>query len=112
MEGREQISAIAKLRYQSENPTSQEYATLSEDDQFNLWQIAKENNKEWLAQMFTKLQAGCLVIIDGKVIKHGSNLGDFPIEEEILRIGERIGKFPFVFLSDNLLAIDEESELY
>lgn len=102
-----QISATTKLRYQGENPTFQEYATLSEDDQLNLWQIARENNKDWLAQTFAKLQAGWLVIIDGKVIKHGSSLGDFPEEEEILRIGEQSGKFPFVFLNDNLLAIEE-----
>ncbi|MFQ6040926.1 MAG: hypothetical protein ACE5PV_08730 [Candidatus Poribacteria bacterium] len=102
-----QSSATAKLRYQGENPGFQEYATLSEYDQLNLWQIAKENNKEWLVQMFTKLKAGWLVIIDGKVIKHGSSLGDFPKEEEILRVGEQTGKFPFVFLNDNLLAIEE-----
>ena len=102
-----QISATTKLRYQGENPNFQEYATLSEDAQLNLWQIAKGNNKEWLAQMFTKLQVGWLIVIDGKIIKHGSSLGDFPKEEEILRIGEQIGKVPFVFLNDNLLAIEE-----
>jgi len=102
-----QTSATAKITYQGENPTFQEYATLSEDDQLNLWQIAKENNKDWLAQTFAKLQSGWLVIIDGKVIKHGSSLGDFPNEEEILQIGEQNGKFPFVFLNDNLLAIEE-----
>ena len=32
---------------------------------------------------------------------------EFPKEEEILRIGEQRGKFPFVFLNDNLLAIEE-----
>ncbi|MBI3949227.1 MAG: hypothetical protein HY314_02055 [Acidobacteria bacterium] len=90
--------------FQSKNPSVQEYHKLSEEQQLALWQAARQKNLDWLTQTFTELRAGWIMVIDGKVTRYGASLGDFPNGEELTRIEPESGKFPFVFLSDDLLA--------
>ena len=49
------------------------------------------------------------MVIDGEVTRYGVSLGDFPDDEELTRIEHASGKFPFVFLSDDLLAAEEHT---
>lgn len=47
------------------------------------------------------------MVIDGRVIAHGESLDDYPKETEIRRACEERGKFPFVFVNELLLAVEE-----
>jgi hypothetical protein len=93
--------------FQSQNPRLQEYLKLSEEQQLEVWQAARQQNLDWLTRTFTALQAGWIMVIDGEVTRYGASLGDFPSDEELTRIEHESGKFPFVFLSDDLLAVEE-----
>lgn len=95
--------------FQSKNPRLQEYLRLSEEHQLELWQAARQKNLDWLTRTFAALPAGWIMVIDGEVTRCGASLGDFPSDEELTRIEQESGKFPFVFLSDDLLAVEESA---
>jgi hypothetical protein len=95
--------------FQSKNPTIHEYRKLSAAQQLELWRVVRQKNLDWLTQTFSDLRAGWVMVIDGEVARYGASLGDFPSEDELIRIEQVSGKFPFVFLSDDLLAAEESA---
>jgi hypothetical protein len=95
--------------FQSRNPSRQEYRKLSEQQQLELWRAAREKNLDWLTRTFRELKAGWVMVIDGEVTRFGTSLGDFPSDAELTEIEEATRKFPFVFLSDELLAVEEQA---
>jgi hypothetical protein len=97
------------LRFQSPNPGLGQYLELSEEQQLELWQAARQENLDWLTRKFTELRAGWIMVMDGEVTRYGASLGDFPSDEELTRIEHASGKFPFVFLSDDLVAAEEHT---
>ena len=62
-----------------------------------------------LQEKFATLNAAWLVVVDGKVIASGKSLKDEPMPPQILEICHRTGKFPFVFINDTFLAIEESA---
>jgi hypothetical protein len=49
------------------------------------------------------------MVVDGQVVSHGATLKNFPGREDIVKICERTGKYPFAFFSPRIFAIEELS---
>jgi hypothetical protein len=67
----------------------------------------KEQNYQWLQAKFSALDAAWLVIVDGQVIASGKSLKDKPRQPQVLEICRQTGKFPFIFVNDKFITIEE-----
>jgi hypothetical protein len=95
------------LQFVGENLTLEEYEHLSLKERGLLNLRLKEKNHQWLQEKFSALKAAWLVVIDGGVIASGKSLKDEPMPPQILEICRSTGKFPFVFINDAFLTIEE-----
>jgi len=50
--------------------------------------------------------------MDGQVIASGKSLKDQPMQPQIAEIYRRIGKFPFVFINDAFMTIEESASAW
>jgi hypothetical protein len=97
------------LEFIGENLPFEEIEKLSIKERGELQRRLKEQNKEWLHEKFTTLNALWLMVIDGKVQSWGKNQKDYPQPEQIMEISQRTGKYPFIFINDDRMAIEESS---
>jgi len=72
----------------------------------------KNQNRAWLLQKFKALRAAWLMVIDGQITASDRTLSDYPTSEELLEVCHRTGKFPFLFINDEVLAIEESSSIW
>jgi hypothetical protein len=101
------IDIEAPLPFVGDNLTPEEYERLTLQERGMLQWRLKQHNRFWLEETFAKLNAACLVVIDGKVIASGKTLKNKPRQKQILEICRRTGKFPFVFVNDKFITIEE-----
>jgi hypothetical protein len=95
------------LRFVGENLLPEEYQRLSLDERGTLqWRI-KQQNHAWLQKQFSKLNAAWVVVIDGKIFASGKTLENKPMSPQILKICQRPRKFPFMFVNDKFITIEE-----
>jgi len=102
----------AGLQFVGENLTPAEYESLPLEARGLLALRLKEKNHSWLQEKFAMLNAAWLVVVDGQVIASGKSLKDEPMPPQILEICRRTGKFPFVFINDTFLAIEESASTW
>jgi hypothetical protein len=105
-------AAKAAGQFVGENLTSAEYESLPLAKRGLLALRLKEKNHSWLQEKFAALNAAWLVVVDGEVIASGKSLKDEPMPPQILEICRRTGKFPFVFIDDAFLAIEESASTW
>jgi len=72
----------------------------------------KNQNREWLLQKFKALRVAWLMVIDGQITASGKTLSDYPTPEQLLEVCHRTGKFPFLFINDELMAIEESGSVW
>jgi hypothetical protein len=72
----------------------------------------KAQNREWLLQKFNELRAGWLMVVDGQVIASGATLSDYPTPEQLLAVCHRTGKFPFLFINEKIMMIEESGSVW
>jgi hypothetical protein len=72
----------------------------------------KAQNHDWLSQKFKDLQAAWLMVVDGEIIASGGTLADYPEPEQILEVCHHTGKFPFLFINEDVLAIEESGSAW
>jgi hypothetical protein len=112
-EGKMQALDLAtKIGFRTRNLSLEEYKKLSGSERSYFHALAREENKSWIENQLQEHKAGWMVVIDGLVIAHGKSLDDYPDEAEIRRICKKTGEFPFVFVSDRLLAIEESATIW
>jgi hypothetical protein len=97
----------ASARFIGENPLFDPNRNLSLKERAAMKRRLKEQNREWLSQQFKELHAAWLMVVDGKVIASGEKLSDYPKPDQILDVSHRVGKFPFLFVNEDVLAIEE-----
>ncbi|MGH7451114.1 MAG: hypothetical protein ACRENG_07210 [bacterium] len=97
------------LSFVGENLTPEKHEQLSLKERAMLKRRLKERNYQWLQAKFSALDAAWLVVVDGQVIASGKSLKDKPRQRQILEIGRRTGKFPFVFVNDEFITIEEST---
>lgn len=100
------------LQFIGENLTLEEYESLPLEERGLLNLRLKEKNHHWLQKKFSALKAAWLVVVDGEVIDSGKSLKDEPMPPQILKICRNTGKFPFVFINDAFLAIEESASTW
>jgi len=96
-----------KTNFVGENLTLEEYEHLSPGERGGLQQRLRERNHLWLQEKFASLKAAWLVVVNGEIIASGQNLRNLPLAKQNVEVYQRTGKFPFVFINDDLMAIEE-----
>jgi len=97
------------LQFVGENLTLAEYESLPLEERGMLQRRLREQNCHWLQENFLALDAAWLVVINGKIIASGKSLNDKPRQPQILEIYRRTGKFPFVFVNDRFITVEESA---
>jgi len=69
----------------------------------------KNQNRDWLLQKFKALRAAWFMVIDGQITASGKALSDYPTPEQLLEVCHRTGKFPFLFINEEVMAIEESN---
>jgi hypothetical protein len=106
------LDLATRIGFRTRNLSMEEYKRLSGSERSYFHALAREENKSWIESQLLEHRAGWLVVVDGRAIAHGKNLDDYPDEAEIKGICEKTGRFPFVFVSDRLLAIEEGATIW
>jgi hypothetical protein len=99
-------------RVVGENPLFDPKRNLALKERAAIKRRLKTQNREWLLQQFRELHAAWLMVVDGKVIASGAKLSEYPKPEQILDVCHRTGKFPFLFINEDVLAIEESSSMW
>jgi len=100
------------LKFVGKNLPLPEYEKLSIKERRMLARRVKEQNQSWLQENFLAREAAWLVVMDGQVIASGKSLKDQPMQPQIAEIHWRTGKFPFVFINDAFLTIEENTSAW
>ena len=95
------------LQFVGENLTPEAYGRLALPERSRLQQRLQAQNHFWLKETFSKRNAAWLVVVDGQVIASGKNLKNLPMQTQVRRICRRTGKFPFIFVNDKFITIEE-----
>jgi hypothetical protein len=103
----EPVRGVPPAAFQGENPSFEEASQLSVDQRSRLMQALQERNRAWLEQKCRELEAKWLFVVDGQVLLHGANLGNYPGDEQIVRLCRETGKLPLVFV--RLYPIEEKA---
>lgn len=98
-----------KSEFVGENLTLEEYSSLAIDEKMYLKSTLLENNMAWLNQKFQELNAAWITVVNGELITYSSALAEYPQESDVLKICKDKGRFPFVFVNNRFLAIEETS---
>jgi hypothetical protein len=94
-------------RFISQNITLEEYVALPSEHKHRYFGEAEELNQRWIENQLTKLGAKWIMVVDGQVVLHGATLDDYPEDEDFFALCEKTGKYPFVFFSPLVFAIEE-----
>lgn len=90
-----------------ENLTLEQYERLSLKERAALQTRLKEQNYLWLREHFEKRKAAWLVVVNGRIERWGTRLKERPLARQNVDVAQRTGKFPFVFINDDYMAIEE-----
>jgi hypothetical protein len=105
-------SKIKPWKFVGENLTLEEYERLSVEERCKLKQRLKEQNHHWLQEKFSAPRTAWLAVIDGEVIASGKTLKDLPLAKQNVEISRRTGKFPFIFINDDFMLIEESGSTW
>ena len=97
------------LAFAGENLALEEFERLSLKERAMLKRRLKDRNQHWLQEKFSALEAAWVMVLDGKVIASGKSLKDKPRPPQTVKISQRTGKFPFVFVNDKFITIEESA---
>ncbi len=95
------------LQFSGENLAPEAYEKLTlEERSMMQWRLQMQNHF-WLKKTFLQLDAAWLVVVDGQVIASGKTLKNLPMQPQVRKICRQTGKFPFIFVNDKFITIEE-----
>jgi len=97
-----------KIGFKTKNMAYEEYKKLSKNDRKLLHRWAYEENKEWIAEKMKAYRAAWLLVVDGEILILSQKLDDYPSDQKIMEICNQTNKFPFIFVNDKMLAVEEQ----
>lgn len=100
------------LQFVGENLTLEEYRSLEPKEKGVLQMRLKEQNHLWLREQFKRRKAAWLVVVNGSIEAWGESLKDRPLAPQNVEVSQRTGKFPFVFVNDDYMAIEESGSAW
>ncbi|MEK7730077.1 MAG: hypothetical protein AAB354_16845, partial [candidate division KSB1 bacterium] len=95
------------LRFIGDNPAYDPNRNLSLHERAALKRQLKAQNREWLLMQFQKLKAAWIMVLEGQVSASGATLESYPKPEQILEVCQRTRKFPFLFVNEEHLLVEE-----
>jgi len=96
----------------SRNITLEEYEALPRAEKRRYHDETEKLNQRWVENQLNRLQAKWLMVVDGQIVMHGATLDSYPDDEEFLALCEKTGKYPFLFVSPRVFAIEEHPTLW
>lgn len=96
-----------KTNFKIKNISFDEYKTLSYEDRKQLHLFAFEENKDWIKNKLKENHAAWIAVVDGIVVSFSNKIDNYPSDHQIREICQNTNKFPFIFVNDTLLAIEE-----
>jgi hypothetical protein len=101
-----------RLKFIGENLPFEAIEKLSIKERGALQRSLKEQNKAWLREKFAALNALWVMVLDGQVKAWGKTMKDYPQPEQIMEICRSTGKYPFIFIADDRMAIEESTSAW
>lgn len=101
-----------QLEFIGENLPFEIIEKLSVKERGALQRSLKEQNKEWLREKFAALNALWVMVMNGQVRAWGKSMKDYPQPEQIMEICRSTGKYPFIFITDDRMAIEESASVW
>lgn len=105
------MSDESMIEFIGENLPFETIEKLSIKERGALQRSLKEQNKAWLREKFTTLNALWVMVLDGQVKAWGKNMKDYPQPEQIMETCQSTGKYPFIFINDDRMAIEESASV-
>ncbi|MGH7600496.1 MAG: hypothetical protein ACREOI_29425, partial [bacterium] len=96
-------------QFVGENWTLEEFERLSPEERATRKWRLKGKNHAWLQEKFSTLNAAWVVVVNGEVIASGKSLKNKLLPQQLIEISRQTGKFPFVFVNDKFIAIEENT---
>lgn len=91
----------------SRNITLEEYEALPRSEKRRYDDDAEKLNERWIENQLRSLHAKWIMVVDGQVVAHGATLDSYPSDGEFLALCKKTGKYPFLFVSAKVFAIEE-----
>lgn len=101
------IELTDKTNFKTNNISFDQYKTLSYEDRKQLHLLAVEENKVWIKNKLKEKHAAWIAVVDGVVVAFSNKIDNYPPDHQIREICQNTNKFPFIFVNDALLAIEE-----
>ncbi len=103
------LPKTSKESFVSQNITLREYKILSPAKKEHYLRDAEKLNQDWIENQFKKLKANWIMVVDGQIVLSGAKLKDYPEHDDFLALCRRTGKYPFVFINQRALAVEEHA---
>lgn len=103
------LPKTSKESFVSQNITLREYKILSPAKKERYLREAEKLNQDWIENQFRKLKANWIMVVDGQIVLFGAKLKDYPEHNDFLALCRRTGKYPFVFINQRALAVEEHA---
>jgi hypothetical protein len=108
----EKAPAIQLLQFKGENLPYETIEKLSVKERGAMQRRLKEQNKKWLQEKYASLNAVWLMVMDGQILAWGKTTKNYPKPAKITEICRKTGKYPFIFINDNVMAIEESASAW
>jgi hypothetical protein len=102
----------AQENFASHNITLEEYRALPREAKWRYQDQAAKMNRRWIENQLNRLKAKWIMVVNGQVVLHGATLDSYPEDEDFLALCQKSGKYPFVFFSPRVFAIEEHPTLW
>lgn len=106
-EGLQPARAAEAESFVSRNISMEEYELLPPHEKLRYQDEAEELNQDWVLNWLRKSRVKWLMVVDGQVVSQGKDLDDYPEDEAFFKFCQELGKYPFIFFSPTVFAIEE-----
>jgi len=90
-------------KWQGENPTWDEWQRMSEEERQVVMDELEQRNQVWLERMRQALRAEWLLVVDGEIVRYGASWEEYPSDEELEILIQRLGKVPLLSAADPMI---------
>jgi len=80
-----------------------EYLKMDFEEQKRVQLKAYEEHQDWIEQELRLRNAEWMVVCNGKIIRDSQRLNDYPSDDELMKIGKKFNRIPFVFVKTPLI---------
>ena len=107
------LEQLRMLKYLSQSPdmgksgifalSLEEYLEMEPDEQKRIQLKVYEEHQDWIEDELRLRNAEWIIVCNGEVIKVSQRLDEYPSDDELMEIGKRFNRIPFVFVKTPLI---------